>query len=91
MVKFVSPNRWQMMTFLNPLNALIPKNPFSFCAGFWVWVTSEARRSVSVGFWGYRQLSPFWVVGVQPGGSVDPLSSPPIEGPHTHLQSFRRG
>ena len=32
MVKFFSPNTWQMMTFLNPLDALIPKNPiFIFC------------------------------------------------------------
>ena len=27
------------MTFLNPLDALIPKNPFSFFAEFWVRVT----------------------------------------------------
>ena len=45
------------MTFLNPLEALIPKIPFSFFANFWVWVTSGARGSVSVGFWGSRQLS----------------------------------
>ena len=49
-----------MMTFLNPLDALIPKIPFSSFADFWVWVTSEARGSVSLGFWGFRQLSPFW-------------------------------
>ena len=47
------------MTFLNPLGALIPKISVSFFADFWVWVTSEARGSVSVGFWGSRQLSPF--------------------------------
>ena len=47
-----------MMTFLNPLDALIPKIPFSFFADFWVWVTSEARGSVLVGFWGSHQLSP---------------------------------
>ena len=46
------------MTFLNPLNALILKIPFSFFPVFWVWVTSEARGSVSVGFWGSCQLSP---------------------------------
>ena len=53
MVKFFSPNIWQLMTFLNPLDALIPKIPFSFFADFWVWVTSEARGSASVGlsFW----------------------------------------
>ena len=43
MVNFFSPNTWQMMSFLNPLDALIPKMPFSFFADFWVWVTSGAR------------------------------------------------
>ena len=52
MVKKFPPNPWQMMLFLNPLDALIPKIPFSFFAEFWVWVASEARGSVSVGFWG---------------------------------------
>ena len=65
------------MTFLNPLDALIPKIPFSFFADFWVWVTSEARGSVSVGFWGSCQLSPFLgEVGVRLEGSIDP---PPPE------------
>ena len=49
-----------MMFFLNPLDALIPKIPFSFFANFWVWVTSEAGGSVSLGFWETRKLSPFW-------------------------------
>ena len=49
---FFPPNIWHMMTFLNPLDALIPKIPLSFFANFWVWVTSEARGSDSVGFWG---------------------------------------
>ena len=53
---------------------LIPKIPFSFFADFWVWVTSEARRSVSVGFWGSCQLSPFWGRG---GSSQGALSTPP--------------
>ena len=48
------------MTFLNPLDALIPKIPFSFFPDFWVWVTSKAWGSDSVGFWGSCQLSPFW-------------------------------
>ena len=61
------------MTFLKPLNALIPKIPFSFFAEFWVWVTSKARGSVSVGIWGSQQLSPFWGEGVQPERSIDPL------------------
>ena len=42
----------------DPLDALIPKIPFSFFANFWVWVTSEAWGSVSVGCWGSRQLGP---------------------------------
>ena len=74
MSKFFSPNTWQMMTFLSPLDALIRKIPFSFFAKFWVWVTSEARGSVLVGFWGSRQLSPFWG-GVSPGDSIDPPPS----------------
>ena len=32
--------------FLNLLDTLIPKNPFSFFAEFWVRVTSGARGSV---------------------------------------------
>ena len=34
MVKFFSPNAWQMMTFLNSLDALIPKIPFLFFCRF---------------------------------------------------------
>ena len=60
MVKLFSPKTRQMMIFLNPLDALIPKIPFSFFADFWVWVISEARGSVSAGFLGSRQLSPLW-------------------------------
>ena len=44
---FFPPNTWQMMTFLNPLEALIPKIPFSFFADFWVQVTSEAQGDQS--------------------------------------------
>ena len=60
------------MTFLNPLDALIPKVPFSCFADFWVSVTPRARGSVSVGFWGDCQLSPL-------GGGSDrrALSTPP--------------
>ena len=51
---FPPPNEWQMMTFLNPLNALTPNVPFSlfFFGEFGVRDTSGARGSVSVGFWG---------------------------------------
>ena len=41
-----------MMIFLNPLDALIPKIPFSFFAEFGIRVTSGTLGSVSVGFWG---------------------------------------
>ena len=44
--------------FLNPLDALIPKIPSSFFAEFWVRVTSGARGSVSVGFWGVPSIEP---------------------------------
>ena len=75
---FFSPNIWQMMTFLNPLDALIPKIPFPFFADFRVWVTSEARGSVSVGFWGSCQLSPFWGRGCLARGLYQPPPAPPM-------------
>ena len=62
------------MTFLNPLDALIPKIQFSFFANFGVQVTSEAPGSVSVGYWGSCQLSPFWGRGRSSQGA---LSTPP--------------
>ena len=46
---------------------------FIFFSDFWVWVTCEAQGSVSVGFWGSRQLSPFWGGGSSQGA----LSTPP--------------
>ena len=46
------------MFLLNPLDALVPKIPFSFFAKLWVRVTSGALGAVSVGVWGCRQLSP---------------------------------
>ena len=36
------PNTWQLMMFLDPLDALIPKIPFSFFAEFRVRATSGA-------------------------------------------------
>ena len=66
MVRFLfSPNTWQMLTFLNPLAALIPKSHFHY---FFFGAkslsgspsgASGARGSVSVGFGRARQLSPF--------------------------------
>ena len=78
------------MTFLNPLDALIPKIPFSFFSDFWVRVTSEARGSVSVGFCGVPSIEPFFGGG---GGLARGLYRPP---PPTQLkarlpQSFPQG
>ena len=71
-----------MKIFLNALDALIP---FSFFPDFWVWVTSEARGSVSVGFWGSCQLSPFFWGG---GSCRRALSTPPPrnENPASHVK-----
>ena len=85
MVKIFSPNSWQMMTFLSPLDALIPKIPldfwncpFSFFADFGS--GSPARPGGhSVGFWGSRQLSLFWGGGACQGALSTP--PPPIESP----------
>ena len=62
------------MTFLNPLDGLIAKTPVSFFCRLWVRVTSGAQGSVSVGFWGTRQLS-FWGGGA--GSSQRAASTPP--------------
>ena len=59
-----------MMTFLNPLDALIPKILFSF-------FSPEAWGSDSVGFWGSCQLSRFWGRG---GSGRRALSTPPPPG-----------
>ena len=47
MVDFFAPNVWQMMIFLNPLRALIPKIPLSFFNEFGVRVTSGAQGTVN--------------------------------------------
>ena len=76
------------MTFLNPLDALIPKIPFSFFSDFRVWVASEARGSVSGGFWGSCQLSPFW--GKGGGSSQGTQSNPPPPQLQARLPLSRR-
>ena len=68
--QFFPPDLWQMMSFLKPLDALIRKIPCSFFADFWVWVTSEARGSFLVGFWGSRQLGSFWGRGRSSHGAL---------------------
>ena len=76
MINF-TPHISQMMIFLNPLNALIPKIPFSFFfAEFWVRATPGPAGSVSVGFWGARQLSPWG-----PSRKRKPAPSPKRIGP----------
>ena len=69
MVKIVSPNTWQMMFFLNPFDALIPKIQFSFFANF----GSESRLSVLLGIRGSCQFSPFWERG---GSNHEALLTP---------------
>ena len=63
------------------LNALIPKIPFSFFADFWARVTSGARGSVSVEFWGARKLSLGGGGGLARG--LYPPPPPPLESPPT--------
>ena len=53
---------------------------FIFFADFWVRVTSEARGSVSLGFWGSRQFSPFGG-----GSSQGALLTPPPPQLHARL------
>ena len=60
--------------FSEPPRRADPKNPIFSFSDFWVWVTSEAQGSVSVGFWGSCQLSPFWRGG---GCGRRALSTPP--------------
>ena len=83
MVNFVfTEYEYEMITCLNPLDALIPKIPFSLFADFWVWVTSEAQGSVSVGFRGSCQSFPR---GVLPRGLYRPPPPPtPLESPPVH-------
>ena len=60
-----------MMTFLNPLDALIPKIPFSFFPDFWVWVVRLGR------ILGVLSNEPFLGEGgVRPEGSIDPPPPP---------------
>ena len=69
------PNIWRMMTFLNPLDVLIPKSHFHFLTIFFgVWFTSRAQGSVSVGFWG----GGFFGEGGLARGLYRPLP-PPVE------------
>ena len=62
--------------FSEPPQRADSKNPIFifFFADFGVRVTSEAQGSVSVGFWGSSQLSPFWGRGESSQGA---LSTPP--------------
>ena len=67
-----------MMTFLNPLDALIPNIPFSLFADFWVWAPSE----------GVLSIEPFYGGGL--AGRLYPPPSPTNENPDQsplHLHS----
>ena len=60
MVNFFPPNIWQMMTFLNPLDALIPKIPFSFFADFGPGLGHLRGPGVSLGrIFGVPSIEPF--------------------------------
>ena len=68
--------------FSAPPRCADSKNPifiFFFLADFWVWVTSGARGSVSVGFWGARQLSPFFGGGLVRGLYRSPPPPPQLK------------
>ena len=72
---FFSPKYMANDDFSEPPRRADSKNPnFLFFPDFWVRVTSEARESVSVGFWGSCQLSPFFWGG---GSGRRALSIPP--------------
>ena len=73
-----------MITFLNPLDVLTPKIPFSFFAEFGVRVTSGAPGSVSVGFCGARPLSLFVCGG---GGTGQRAVSNPPSPPQTKART----
>ena len=78
---FCSPNTRPMMTFLNPLDALIPKIPFSFFAEFRVRVTSGAP-GVSLGrILGGPSIEPFLGGGRLARGlyRAPPLPSPKLK------------
>ena len=57
--------------FSEPPRRADSKNPIFFF-DFWVWVTSKAWGSDSVGFWGSCQLGPFWGRGGPAGGLYRP-------------------
>ena len=72
--------------FSEPPRPADSKIPFSFFPDFWVWVTSKAWGSDSVGFWGSCQLSPFWGRG---GPGRRALLTPPLPGNENPGLPFR--
>ena len=74
---FFTKSLAKMMTFLDPLDALIPKIRFSLFAKFWVQVTSGVPGSVSVGIWGGgASIRPFFPGGGGGGSSQRAVSTP---------------
>ena len=58
--KIFPPNMWQMMTFLNPLDALIPKIPFHFFCRFLGLGHLRGRQGVRLGrILGVPSIEPF--------------------------------
>ena len=76
MVKKISPNTWQMLTFLNPLDALIPKIPFIFCR--FLGLGHPWGPGVRLGrILGGPSIEPFLGErGIWPEGSIDPPPRP---------------
>ena len=75
MVNFLSPKTWQLMTFLNPLDALIPKIPFSF---FLPTFGSPLGPGVSLGgifaciSWAFFERGGAITIPTTPGGEGKP-------------------
>ena len=70
MLHFFPPNtndEWQMMTFLRPLDALIPKIPVSFCL---IWGPDHLREPGGQCWWNFGgpSIEPF--LGVWGGGGL---------------------
>ena len=69
--------------FSEPPRRADSKTPIFILCRILVRVTSAARGSVSVGFWGARQLSPFRRGGVWLEGCIHDSPPPAVEGPPT--------
>ena len=78
---FFSPNTWQMLFFLNPLDALIPNILFSQILG-----PGHLRAQHRYDFWGARQLSVFFGGGLARG--LYPTPPPPRRRKPVHPEVY---